>query len=413
MDIKAFQQDLVNYGTGGLKVEVYDNSVSFPIKDAIVSVVGENGESFSQRTDVSGQTSVVYLTTPPLYLSESPSDIRPYSTAEVTVAKEGMSTEIISGVQILPDSIAILRVYLQNDNEIRRINITPAKLFEPLEPKIYEDEVKPIKKETGFVVLDSVVIPEYIVVHDGSPDDNSAPNYYIPYKDYIKNVASSEVYSTWELEAIRANVLAIISFTLNRVFTEWYRNKGKNFTITSSTATDHYFVYGRNIYEEISRVVDELFATYIKREGNRQPLLAQYCDGQNVSCPGWMTQWGTQYLAQQGYNAIDILRYFYGDDIYLTTAEKISGVPYSYPGEDLTIGSQGEAVRTIQTQLNVISGTYSAITPVAVDGIYGNETAASVRQFQEIFNLAATGEVEYATWYQISQLFVSIARLAK
>ena len=412
MDIKAFQTDTENYGTGGLQVEVYENSISIPVDGASVIIEGENGERFSQRTDSSGQAPAVYMTTPPLYLSESPSDVRPYSTAQVTVTKEGLSTEIVSGVQILPDNLAILRVFLQRDNEIRRIEIAPARLYEPREPKIYEDETKPLKRETGFVVLDSVVIPEYIVVHDGHPDDDSAPNYYIPYKDYIKNVASSEVYSTWELEAIRANVLAIISFTLNRVFTEWYRNKGKNFTITSSTATDHYFVYGRNIYEDISRVVDELFATYIKREGNRQPLLAQYCDGRNVSCPGWMTQWGTQYLAQQGYTAIEILRYFYGDDIYLTTAEKISGVPYSFPGEIITIGSEGSAVRTIQTQLNVISGTYSAIDPVAVDGIYGNETAASVREFQEIFNLAVTGDVDYATWYQISQLFVSIARLA-
>ncbi|MCD8159140.1 MAG: peptidoglycan-binding protein, partial [Clostridiales bacterium] len=316
------------------------------------------------------------------------------------------------GVQILPDNTALLRVYLEGAGTENEVVITPLPFYQPGEARIFEEEIKPINSLTGFVVLDRVVIPEYIVVHDGSPNDDSAPNYYIPYKDYIKNVASSEVYSTWEPNAIRANVLAIISFTLNRVFTEWYRSKGKNFTITSSTAVDHYFVYGRNIFVEISQIVDELFSTYIIREGNRQPLLAQYCDGRNVSCPGWMTQWGSQYLAQQGYSAIEILRYYYGDDIYLATAEKVDGVPYSFPGEVLTIGSQGQAVETVQIQLNRISRTYSAINTLTPDGIYGAATAESVRKFQEIFNLNTSGAVDYATWYQISQIYVAVEKLA-
>ncbi len=412
MDIRAFRTEIESSGTGGLQVEVYFETVGTPVEGALVSVIGENGESFSLETDSSGQTAIVYLATPPEYLSEYPGDIRPYSTADVTVTKEGLGTEIVTGVQILPASIAILRVFLQRGNETRRIDISPSKLYIPREPKISEEEIKPLKNETGFAVLDRPVIPEYIVVHDGAPDDESAPDYYIPYKDYIKNVASSEVYSTWEIEAIRANVLAIISFTLNRVFTEWYRNKGKSFTITSSTAVDHYFVYGRNIFQEISQIVDELFSTYIVRDGQRQPLLAQYCDGRTVSCPGWMTQWGSQYLAQQGYSAIEILRFFYGDDIYLTTAEKVTGVPYSFPGEALSIGSSGQAVMTVQEQLNTINRTYSAIGSLDVDGIYGSRTAAAVRTFQEIFNLNPTGSVDYATWYQISQIFTAVARLA-
>lgn len=412
MDIRAFRTEMENSELGGLQVEVYRDTFGSPVSGAVAAIEGENGESFSLTTDTSGQTAVVYLSAPPQFLSELPSDIRPYSTATVTAVAEGLNTQIITGVQIFAGSIAILRVLLEPGDEIQQINITPSKLFEPREPKEYEEEVKPIRNETGFVVLDKVVIPEYIVVHDGSPNDNSAPNYYVPYKEYIKNVASSEIYSTWEIEAIRANVLAIISFTLNRVFTEWYRNKGKNFTITSSTATDHYFVYGRNIYQEISQVVDELFSTYIVREGNRQPLLAQYCDGQNVSCPGWMTQWGSQYLARQGYSAIDILRFYYGEDIYLTTAEKVSGVPYSFPGEIISIGSSGQAVSIIQEQLNVIGRTYTAISELNVDGIYGQRTSDAVKTFQGIFNLSQTGSVDYATWYQLSQIFTAVAKLA-
>lgn len=235
----------------------------------------------------------------------------------------------------------------------------------------------------------------------------------MPYKDYIKNVASSEIYSTWDEAAIRANVLAIQSFVLNRVFTEWYRNKGYNFTITNSTRYDQAFNYGRTIYEDISIIVDEMFTNYIKREGEIQPLFAQYCDGRNVVCPNWLSQWGSAALAEQGYSAMDILRYYYGDDIYLEQAESVSGVPVSFPGENLTIGSRGNDVRTIQSQLNTISRTYSAIPRLAVDGIYGEATVESVKAFQNIFNMPQTGIVDLATWYQISQIYVALEKLAE
>ncbi|MCD8090737.1 MAG: peptidoglycan-binding protein [Clostridiales bacterium] len=412
MDIKAFQAETENSATGGLQIEVYNKTAAVPVFGAKAVISGERGESFSLETDISGQTSVVWFETPPKSYSEEPTGLKPYSTASATITKDGLGSETAEGIQIFPDNTAVLRVFLNGEGNSKTIVIDSPPLYEPKDEKIFEEEVKPINSLTGFVVLDRVVIPEYIIVHDGSPNDDSAPNYYVPYKDYIKNVASSEIYSTWEPNAIRANILAIISFTLNRVFTEWYRSKGKNYTITSSTAADHYFVYGRNIYVEISQITDELFSTYIIREGSRQPLLAQYCDGKNVSCPGWMTQWGSQYLAQQGYSAIEILRYFYGDDIYLTTAEKVDGVPYSFPGEVLAEGSEGQAVETIQIQLNRISRTYSAIKTLTPDGIYGAATAESVRTFQEIFNLSQTGSVDYATWYQISQIYVAVEKLA-
>ena len=237
--------------------------------------------------------------------------------------------------------------------------------------------------------------------------------FYVPFKDYIKNVASSEIYSTWEDSAIRANVLAINSFTLNRVYTEWYRSMGYNFTLTNSTAFDQSFVFGRTIFDRISRIVDESFTTYIKRYNANQPLFAQYADGRRVSRDGWLSQWGSQELAQRGYTAIEILRYYYGDDIYLEQAETVSGVPVSYPGTELTIGSTGSAVAAIQNQLDRIGRTYYSVGRPTPDGIYGTQTAASVSAFQGIFNLPQTGVVDLATWYQISQVYVALEKLAE
>jgi peptidoglycan hydrolase-like protein with peptidoglycan-binding domain len=258
-----------------------------------------------------------------------------------------------------------------------------------------------------------VVVPQTIVVHDGAPTDRTAKDYYVPYRDYVKNVASSEIYATWPQNTITANVLAIMSFTLNRVYTEWYRNKGYDFTITSSTAFDHKWIYGRNIYESISEVVDDIFDNYLSRPGVRQPILTQYCDGRQVQCPNWMTQWGSCSLGEQGYSPVEILRYFYGDNMYVNTAEQISGIPASWPGYDLTVGSSGDKVRQLQEQLDAIATVYTAISRVSADGIYGQQTAESVRQFQNIFGLPQTGVTDFATWYKISHIYVGITRIAE
>lgn len=209
--------------------------------------------------------------------------------------------------------------------------IGPHTLFGNYPPKIAESEIKPMT-ESGEIVLSRVVIPEYVIVHDGAPSDSSAVIIGCCYRDYIKNVASSEIYATWTDAAIRANVLAIMSFVLNRVYTEWYRNRGYDFTITSSTAFDQKWIYGRNIYQNISNIVDEVFGNYLSRPNVKQPILTQYCDGRQVSCPGWMTQWGSQSLGEQGYSTIEILRYYYGESIYINTAVEISGVPSSWAG---------------------------------------------------------------------------------
>ncbi|MCD8248248.1 MAG: peptidoglycan-binding protein, partial [Lachnospiraceae bacterium] len=242
---------------------------------------------------------------------------------------------------------------------------------------------------------------------------SSARDHWVRYRDYIKNVASSEIYATWEDAAIRANVLAIMSFTMNRVYTEYYRGRGYDFTLTSSTAFDQKWVYGRNIFDTISAVVDEMFGNYLSRPNVKQPLLTQYCDGRNVSCPNWLSQWGSQSLAQQGYTAIEILRYYYGESIYINTAEEISGVPASWPGYDLAEGSSGQKVLQLQEELNVIAGAYPALPRIAEDGVYGSATRAAVEKFQSIFGLPVTGSVDYRTWYKISEYYVGVSRIAE
>ena len=255
--------------------------------------------------------------------------------------------------------------------------------------------------------------PEYVIVHDGPPSDSGAKNYYVKYKDYIKNVASSEIYATWPESTLLANILAIQSITLNRVYTEWYRNRGYDFTITSSTAYDQKFMPGRNIFESISQAVDTIFSNYISRPNITQPLFTQYCDGKRVSCPRWMRQWESKTLGDQGYSAIEILRRFYGDSVFINSSEEISGIPASWPGYDLTIGSTGEKVRQLQNQLNTISKGYPLIPKIAADGIYGEDTANAVKTFQKVFNLPQTGIVDYPTWYRISDIYVGVSRIAE
>ena len=232
------------------------------------------------------------------------------------------------------------------------------------------------------------------------------------YRDYIKNVVSSEIYATWPESAIYANTLVIMSFTLNRVYTEWYRGKGYDFTITSSTAYDQKWMRGRNVYENIDRIVDSVFANYLSRPGVRQPIFTSYCDGRRVTCNG-LSQWGSSYLAGEGYSAIEIIHYYYGSDMYINTADSIAGVPSSWPGYNLTIGSSGEKVRQMQQQLNRIAQNYPAIPTIAADGIYGPATAEAVRVFQGIFNLPQTGVVDYPTWYSISNIYVGVSRISE
>ena len=314
---------------GKLQIKVVTIIGNRPVSNArvriYVSGIPDN-VLYTLTTNSSGLTDEVELETPDIAYSLSPSEPQPYGEYTVDVTADGYEPAEVSSTEVLPDSSAFLEVRmtpLAEDQQFTRIVIPPHTLFGNYPPKIAEPEIVQ-SAETGEIVLNQVVIPEYIIVHDGVPTDDTAQNYWVRYRDYIKNVASCEIYATWTDAAIRANVLAIMSFTLNRVFTEFYRNRGYDFTITSSTAFDHKFVYGRNIFDSISQIVDEMFGNYLARPGIKQPILTQYCDGQRVSCPNWMTQWGSQDLGKRGYSTIEILRYYYGESLYIATAEEES-----------------------------------------------------------------------------------------
>lgn len=403
---------------GRLQINVTSSLGLIPVSGATVTISYTGVPDVTVEklsTDSSGQTVQVELPAPPLEYSVEPSEQMPYSEYNIQVDAPGYESVMISGTEILPDVTAVQPIQMipleTSEEEEETIVIPDHTLYGEYPPKIPEDEIKPLD-ESGEIVLSRVVIPEYIVVHDGVPDDRTAANYYVRYRDYIKNVVSSEIYATWEENAIYANTLAIMSFTLNRVYTEWYRNKGYNFTITSSTAYDQKWMYGRNFYSNIDRIVDSIFANFLSRPGVRQPIFTTYCDGRRVTCNG-LSQWGSQYLANEGYTPIEIIRYYYGSDMYINTAQSVSGVPSSFPGYNLTIGSTGEKVRQMQSQLNRIARNYPAIPTIAVDGIYGPATAEAVRTFQRIFDLPQSGIVDYPTWYSISNVYVGVSRIAE
>lgn len=408
-----------NVAQGLLQVNVVSVVNNFPIQDANVRITYKgNPDSTVEQvsTNSSGQTEQVSLDAPPVDYSLTPGIEQPYSEYNLLVTAPGYKPVEISGTEVLATATAIQPVAMEpeedNQPEENPIVIPDHTLYGNYPPKIAESEIKPVG-ESGEIVLSRVVVPQTVVVHDGVPTDPTASNYYVPYRDYIKNVASSEIYATWPRSTITANVLAIMSFTLNRVYTEWYRNQGYDFTITSSTAFDHKWIYGRNIYESISEIVDEIFDNYLSRPEVKQPILTQYCDGRKVTCPNWMTQWGSCSLGERGYSPIEILRHFYGSDMYINTAEQISGIPASWPGYDLTIGASGQKVQQVQEQLDAIATVYSAIPRIAVDGFYGPDTAAAVREFQNIFGLPQTGVIDFATWYKISHIYVGITRIAE
>lgn len=416
-NLHILQQESIDEGR--LQVRVRQKNMGTPVADARVSVSysgDPQGKIEETDTNESGSIEAVEIATPPLEYSMSPSESQPYSEVTVTVSANGYRNITVSGVEVMPDRLSIQDIELEvldaPGNDVDNIVIPAHTLYGDYPAKIPEPEIMPVA-ETGEIVLNRVVIPEYVIVHDGAPSDSTAANYYVRYKDYIKNVASSEIYATWPDATIRANVLAIMSFTLNRIYTEFYRGKGYNFNITSSTAYDHKFIYGRNIYDNISLIVNEMFENYLSRPNVKQPILTQYCDGQKVSCPRWMTQWGSKSLGDQGYSAIEILRYFYGNNMYINTAEAVSGIPASWPGYNIGIGSSGQNVYQIQKQLARIAKAYPAIPSIVPDGIYGPKTKAAVEKFQAVFGLPVSGVVDYNTWYEISNIYVAVTRIAE
>ena len=398
-------------GLGYLQVNTFFQGVGSPAQGATVRVFNSDTKSIvsESQTDAQGQVKNIALITPPIEYSLQYGLPRPFNQYDVQVIYQDYQSVYISNVQLFPEQTAIQNVLLLPS--YNAIDIPYPTLWGTYPPKIPESEVKKLPLPTGQIVLPEPVVPSLITVHEGRPEDSSASNSTVGFKDYLKNVASCEIYSTWPREAIKANVFAILSFTLSRVYTEWYRGKGYGFTITNSTAFDQAFSFGRNIFDEISEVVDEIFTTYISRPDLVQPLFTQYCDGKRVKRAGWLSQWGSKELADQGLNALQILKTYYGSDIVLKQAKKVEGIPLSFTNV-LKNGSTGDAVKTIQQQLNTISNNYPLIKKVVVDGVYGASTAEAVRTFQQIFDLPETGEVNFPTWYSISNIFVAISKLA-
>ena len=406
---------------GGFQAELTDITTNLPISNATVSIstLNEPERVIEQiQTNTSGFTPVIYLPAPPVELSlTATNDLRPYSEYILNISANGYEPIRISGAEILADVTAKQQAKLLPSptglpDTVEEFSIPEHTLYGSYPPKIVEPEVKETIT-SGEIVLPEVVIPEFIIVHDGTPNNTRARNYTVPYRDYIKNVASSEIYATWPDSTIYANILAIQSFTLNRVYTEWYRSRGYDFTITSSTAYDHKWIPERNIFDTIDEAVDNIFNNYLSRPNVKQPILTQYCDGRQVSCPGLMTQWGSKALGDQGYTPIQILRNYYGNNMYINSTEQISGIPSSYPGAALRVGSRGNSVRTIQQQLNVISNAYPLIPKTAEDGIFGKDTEEAVKTFQEIFDLTPDGIVGFNTWYKISALYVGVSQIAE
>lgn len=403
---------------GELFVQVRSSLAFLPIRDAKISLylTGQTQQVLQEkRADDSGEAFFEKLMAPEKEISLEPGDICPYADYSIVIEAAGYRKTYITGIQILAEEIAE-QVVLMSPEEVPenvadQVLIPEHTLYGDYPAKIPEEEIKPME-DRGEIILSRVVIPEYIIVHDGVPSNKSAKNYWVRYKDYIKNVASSEIYATWPEATIYANILVIMSFTLNRVYTEWYRNQGYDFTITSSTAYDQKWIYGRNTYQNIDRLVDSVFANYLSRPGVKQPVFTSYCDGNKVTCKG-LSQWGSKYLGDKGYTAIEIIRYYYGNDIYINAASQIAGVPSSYPGYSLKKGSSGEKVRQLQNQLIRIARNYPAIPKLTADGIYGSNTENAVKKFQSIFRLPVTGITDYATWYRVSDIYVGVTRISE
>lgn len=398
---------------GYLLIQARTAHDAVPLGGVQVKILGEQGDIlYDLATDENGETRKVPLETLDKSFSQNQYYAGvPYRSYDVQAQKEGFDRIYVAQIPIYEGETAVLPLMLV-PMEQRQTRPGQARIFVG-KPAVAMRE--PRSQEGGEAdprIMRQVVIPNPITVHLGAPG-SYASNVQVSFPDYVKNVASSEIYPTWPEASLRANIYAIITFALNRVFTEWYRSRGYDYDITNSTAYDQYYVYGRPIYDSISRVTDDIFNEYVRRQGQNAPYFTSFCNGSTVSCQG-MSQWGTVTLAENGYTPLQILRNYYPSDVEIAETEAIANVPSSYPGTALRVGSTGLDVQTIQTYLNRIRRNYPAI-PVITDqeGTFGESTKAAVTKFQSIFGLAADGIVGKATWYKISSLYTAVARLAE
>ena len=396
---------------GYLIVSVYSDTIANPISNATVRVLKDGRNIITVTTDQDGKTSSIPLNTVSKEYSEVNQDkVRPYETYDVEVEALGLTPTKIEGVSIFPGITSFQDIYLTSidEKETETISKIDSNTLWGNYPEQVKEEESGNEGITPYILL-RVEVPQTITVHDGTPSNTSAPNYVVNFTDYIKNVASSEIYSTWPESTLRANILAIISFTLNRIFTEWYPSKGYNFTITSTTSYDQKYTKNQTIYEPISRIVDEIFNQYI-REGIRlEPLLAHYKS--DTTEQGYMSQWGSKYLGDKGYTAPQILKFYYGSNVDISEGTVVEEYPTSFSG-DLAPGTCSESVYFIQNQLNYIKSSFPGLPIIEnPSGLFNSETEATVRKFQSVFNLPVTGTVDFATWYKISQIFTAVANL--
>ncbi|MDF2588937.1 MAG: putative peptidoglycan binding domain [Anaerocolumna sp.] len=409
---RVFPAQMETQTFGQLQVNVICEYGNRPVEKAIVEIYRKDDPIKildSLRTDSSGQTPVIDLPAPDAMYTMEPSTTQPYSEYNLVISVPGLKTVIINGVQILSGVTAIQNAILPRlltiDEAPMVIDIPPHGLFGAYLIKPYE---APIKDITGFEMRD-VNIPSHILVHDGIPKDPSN-NFCIEYKDYIKNVVSGTIYATWPKETIYANILTTLSFSLNRYYTNWYKSQGFDFTITSSPVFDNLWSYGRNIYENIDTAVDYIFNYFLSEPNILQPILTQACNGKLVICEGMLSRWGSLTLGNDGYTALEQIRQYLGESIYINSTNDISGVPQTWPGYNLTLGVTGEAVTNMQNQLNTISTAYIAIPALTVNGIYNQEMENAIKEFQNIFYLPETGIIDFATWYKIGEIYTRLNR---
>ena len=400
---------------GYLRIQTRVANNAIPLENVQVRILDDQGRRmYDLTTDESGETPIISLETVDAGLSLDPDySGTPYVSYDVLAQASGFRSFYIEGVPIYDGETAILPITLipvqeaQRGDEAMRITIE-----KPAAGRTEQQLQEGPDPDLQSRVLRQPVIPNTVTVHLGSPS-SAASNVQVSFTDYIKNVASSEIYPTWPDASLRANIYVIITFVLNRIFTEWYRAQGYNFDITNSTAYDQAFVYGRPIYESINTVVDQIFNEYVTRQGQNAPYFTSFCNGTTVTCAG-LSQWGTVTLAQQGYSPLQILRTYYPNDVVIAQAQATTDILTSYPGTPLRLGSAGLDVQTIQTYLNRVRRNYPAIPAITdVSGVFGSSTDAAVRKFQSVFNLTSDGIVGKATWYKISQIYTAVTRLAE
>ena len=398
--------------TGTLRIQTFAARQSAPMEGVTVAVQGD-GFTLHCITDATGSAADIPVEAPACTLSlDEDNTIRPYAVVSLTAAKSGYRTVRIEGIQIFAGQITLAQPAMIPVTEEGK-DIPDAPIVIPPHPLFAGSGgsgAQPVENCTPRV-LDKVIIPKNITVHLGKPAA-SARNVTVSFRDYIANVASSEVYPTWPEQALRANIHCQISLALNRIYTEWYPSKGYTFNITNSTSYDQYYVHGRTVFDVMVRITDDIFNTYLRKRGTVNPYYSEYCDGKSVTCPG-LKQWGTVTLANNGRSALQILRYYYGSDIEIVRTSNIQSIPQSYPGSPLRQGDSGTAVFTLQRQLNRITKDYPFLGKLTVDGVFGSRMAATVRAFQKQFNLTADGMVGRQTWYKISYIYVSVKDLAE